>query len=248
MLAIGLNALTYAANVAACEPGETSDSRETGMGVGELLVLIASLALGVVLFVFVPLAVANLIGLAARAGTYNLVAGGVRVLLFLAYLWGIGKFSEIERVFAYHGAEHKAVSAFEAGAHMSVEEVKPFSRFHPRCGTSFVLLIIVVAIGFYAIADTTYLLVTGSAPAFATRFLVHLACLPIVAGIGFEILKLTGRNRNALWARIAASPGLWLQKLTTREPDEGQLEVAIAAVGMAVGSPVADESQHNVSA
>ncbi|HPU83772.1 MAG TPA: DUF1385 domain-containing protein [Candidatus Latescibacteria bacterium] len=237
MLGIGLNALTYSANVAASDGCDTPVKDRVSPA--EALLFVVSFVLGVGLFVFLPMAFATLAGLTNHPVAYNLFAGTVRILVFLFYLWAIGKIADVKRVFAYHGAEHKAVAAFESGldSELTAETARRFSRFHPRCGTSFVFLVVAVAIAFYAMTDSFYAVFAGKSPGLQTRFLLHLACLPVVAGFGYEVLKATGKSRNSRWARYISKPGLWLQRLTTREPDDDQLSVAIAAVCAAVGLP-----------
>ncbi|HOT35958.1 MAG TPA: DUF1385 domain-containing protein [Candidatus Latescibacteria bacterium] len=237
MLGIGLNALTYSANVAASDGCDTPVKDR--ISPAEALLFLISFGLGVGLFVFLPMALATLAGLTNRPVAYNLFAGTVRILVFLFYLWAIGKIADVKRVFEYHGAEHKVVAAFESGldSELTAQTARGFPRFHPRCGTSFVFLVVAVAIAFYAITDSLYALYAGNAPDLETRFLLHLACLPVVAGLGYEVLKATGKSRNSRRARYISKPGLLLQRLTTREPNDDQLSVAIAAVRAAVGLP-----------
>ncbi len=237
MLGIGLNALTYSANVAAPDGCDTPVKNRVSPA--EALLFVVSFGLGIGLFVFLPMAFATLAGLTNRPAAYNLFAGAVRILVFLFYLWAIGKIADVKRVFAYHGAEHKAVAAFESGldSELTAQTARRFPRFHPRCGTSFVFLVVAVAIAFYAMIDSFYAVYAGNAPRLQTRFLLHLACLPVVAGFGYEVLKATGKSRNSRLARYISKPGLVLQRLTTREPDDDQLSVAIAAVRAAVGLP-----------
>jgi uncharacterized protein YqhQ len=200
-----------------------------------VVTLVVSLGLGIGVFFFVPLAIAQLLQVERSALTFNLTAGVARVLLLLAYLWGIGRWGEIRRVFEYHGAEHKAIFARESGAALTVAGARPYARLHPRCGTSFMLIVILIAIAIFAVVDSLFPLVVGHRQSLAERFLTHLSLLPLVGGVGFELLKLSGRKRHLRLARWLMSPGLWLQRITTREPDDGQLEVALAALKAALG-------------
>ena len=163
----------------------------------------------------------------------------IRISIFLGYLWLISRMRDLQRVFEYHGAEHKTISCYEAGLALTPENAKRFSRLHPRCGTSFLLIVMIVAIFVFAPLGTPdwYLL-------FASRILG----IPLVAGIAFELIKWFGRNRTKRWARTLMWPGMQLQKLTTREPDLSQLAVAIAALEavLAVENPAEASDEDKV--
>jgi uncharacterized protein YqhQ len=178
---------------------------------------------------------------------FNTVAGMVRMSLLLCYLWAIARLPDVARVFQYHGAEHKSIFAHEHGANFAatpadsnsvsisassdpVEAAARESRFHPRCGTSFILIVALVCIAFFSVFDALYHQVGFSYANFAHRFLVHLPFVPVVAGIAFEVLKLSARFQNSPLVRPLILPGLWLQRITTREPDKRQLDVAIASI------------------
>jgi uncharacterized protein YqhQ len=145
----------------------------------------------------------------------------LRVSIFLAYLWLISRMRDLQRVFEYHGAEHKTISCYEAGLPLTPENAQQFSRLHPRCGTSFLLIVMIVAIFVFAPLGT---------PDWYWLFASRVVGIPLVAGLAFEVIKLFGRNRTKRWARVLMWPGLQLQRLTTREPDLSQLGVAIAAL------------------
>jgi uncharacterized protein YqhQ len=145
----------------------------------------------------------------------------IRIGIFLGYLWLISRMRELQRVFEYHGAEHKTISCYEAGLPLTPENAKQFSRLHPRCGTSFLLIVMIVAIVVFAPLGT---------PALPILLASRVVGIPLVAGLAFEVIKLFGRKRDKRWAQIAMWPGMQLQKLTTREPDLAQLAVAIAAL------------------
>ena len=145
----------------------------------------------------------------------------VRIAIFLAYIWLISRMRDLQRVFEYHGAEHKTISCYEAGLPLTPENAQRFSRLHPRCGTSFLLIVMIVAIFVFAPLgklDWQWL------------FISRVVGIPLVAGLAFEVIKWFGRNRTKSWARALMWPGLQLQRLTTREPDLAQLAVAIAAL------------------
>ncbi|MGI6551217.1 MAG: DUF1385 domain-containing protein [Syntrophomonadales bacterium] len=151
----------------------------------------------------------------------NLVEGILRILVFLAYVVAISHMQEIKRVFMYHGAEHKAVHTLEAGHQLSVENARSQSTLHPRCGTSFLLIVMVLSILVFT--------GLGEGPLW-WRVVSRVAVFPVVAGLGYELIKLTSRYANQGWAKCLMAPGLWLQKLTTGEPDEAQMEVALRAL------------------
>jgi uncharacterized protein YqhQ len=154
----------------------------------------------------------------------------IRLSIFLAYVWAITRLSRLQRVFEYHGAEHKTISCYEAGVALTPENAQRFSRLHPRCGTSFLLIVMIVAVVVFAPLGT---------PAWYWLLISRVVGIPLVAGLAFEVIKWFGRNRTKRWARILMTPGMKLQLLTTREPDLAQLAVAIAALEavLAVESP-----------
>ena len=163
----------------------------------------------------------------------------IRISIFLLYLWLISRMQDLQRVFEYHGAEHKTISCYEAGLPLTPENAKEFSRLHPRCGTSFLLLVMIVAIFVFAPLgklDWQWL------------FVSRIVGIPIVAGLAFELIKWFGRNRTKRWARVLMWPGMQLQRLTTREPDLSQLAVAIAALEavLAVENPAAASEEDKI--
>jgi len=184
--------------------------------------LVVSLLFGVGLFVALPML---LIGLVDRYITIpllsNLLEGLVRLLFFLTYLIAIRQMRDIQRVFAYHGAEHKTVNAHEAGVPLTTSEVKRFSTRHTRCGTSFLLIVLIL-----------FVLLTSmlGRPPLLLRLLSRLVLMPVVAALAYEFIKFTARHDNHPLVRVLTAPGLWLQRLTTQEPDERMLEVSIAAL------------------
>lgn len=177
--------------------------------------------LAVVLFMVLPTFLIGLIRpfVAVRL-LLSLIEAVVKIGIFLAYLFLVSRMREIQRVFAYHGAEHKTIACYEAGEELTPENVARHSRFHPRCGTSFILIVLVVSALVFSVVTWSNLLV---------RIALKLICLPLVVGIAYEIIKLAGRYTN-LCTRAVSAPGLWLQRLTTNEPDMSQIEAAIAAM------------------
>lgn len=250
-LAIGINALNFSMSVQekANQPSDLSEaarlpapaaksSRREGLWVA--LSLLSSFALALGLFQLLPYFVAGLLvggtkQAPANPMLFNLVAGAVRMALLLAYMWGISYLKDIGRVFQYHGAEHKSIFVHERRSPLDVASARVQSRFHPRCGTSFILIVALVCIGFFSVFDTVlWEAFHFSYPSALARFLLHLPLVPLVAGLAFEVLKLTARFQDSPWVRPLVAPGLWLQKITTQEPDEKQLEVAIESIRAAL--------------
>jgi len=174
------------------------------------------------LFFLLPVALTSLIrDQLPNSLVFVLVEKLVRITIFLTYLWAVSRMRELRRVFEYHGAEHKTISCYEAGLSLTPSNAQRFSRLHPRCGTSFMLIVMVVAIVVFAPLGT---------PAWYWLFASRIVGIPLVAGLAFEVIKWMGRNRTKRWARVLMTPGLKLQLRTTREPSLGQLAVAIAAL------------------
>ncbi len=189
----------------------------------------------VFVFFFLPLAISNFLNIDRNAVGFNLVAGAIRLTMFVLYVWGISFFGEFNRIFQYHGAEHKSIYAHEMGDELTPDRAATYTRFHPRCGTSFILIVALIAILIYAVSDTIYALYAGHPPTLLTRFGLHFSLLPFVAGGSYELLKLSGKTRDNRLTRILIQPGLWLQRITTQEPSPDQLEGGIVALQSALG-------------
>ena len=244
MLVIGIKTLNYSANVAMEDMEdqernkEDSSPKEGKKSSNDLLLALTAIGavlLGLGVFFFLPLFLSKLLGVERKALTFNLVAGAIRISLFIAYIWALSLVGEFRRVFQYHGAEHKSIFAYEAGENLSSETAQKYPTAHPRCGTSFILIVALFAILFYSLSDTVYFLITGVPPTIVKRYLIHFILLPLVAGGAYELLKLSGKKKDSKIVRIFSAPGVWLQKITTREPTQPQLEVAIAALENALG-------------
>jgi len=237
MLILGIKTLNFSADIAiqeqekieAAEKGEEFESKKkSSNSLALALSAIFAMGMGLFIFFFVPLWVADLLGVNKEALGFNLAAGTVRLTLFLAYVWLISQFKDFRRIFQYHGAEHKSIYALE-------ERAATHTRLHPRCGTSFVLIVALIAIMIYAISDTIYGMIVGHPPVLWERVIVHFSLLPIVAGGSYELLKLSGKTRENKLTQLLIKPGLWLQLITTKEPTKDQLEVAIVALETALG-------------
>jgi uncharacterized protein YqhQ len=243
MLVIGIKTLNYSAEVAVkeaerLEGKEKKDSffsSDTFKNIYLGFTVVFALALGIGIFFFLPLWFSQLSGVKKQALAFNLVAGAFRVTLFILYVWGISRIGEFKRIFQYHGAEHKSIYTYESGKDLTLENVREYGTRHPRCGTSFILIVAVFAIFVYSISDTIYFLLAGVPPTLPKRFLVHFCLLPLVAGVGYELLKLSGKARHNKIVKFLIAPGLWIQRITTQEPSDDQLEVAIVALQNALG-------------
>jgi uncharacterized protein YqhQ len=230
-LRIGFRALNISAN-AQLPPGEGGEDEEIGKGTWVGTVVFA-VALAIGLFFLLPVGITSLFkDSLPNSVVFVLVEKAIRITIFLGYLVLISRLPDLRRVFEYHGAEHKTIACFEGGEPLTPENAQRYSRLHPRCGTSFLLIVMIVAIFVFAPLGT---------PAWYILFPSRVVGIPLVAGIAFEAIKWFGRNRNKRWARVLMWPGLQLQRLTTREPDLSQLAVAIAAMEavLAVEDPLA---------
>ena len=224
-LKIGFKALGISANAQLPE-----DEKQIGGGTWGATVAFAML-FAVGLFFLLPAGITSLFGGALPGSVvFVIVEKVIRIAIFLGYIWLISRMRDLQRVFEYHGAEHKTIHCYEAGLPLTPENAQRFSRLHPRCGTSFLLIVMIVAIVVFAPLGQ---------PDWYWLFASRIVGIPLIAGLSFEVLKWFGRNRSKRWARILMAPGMQLQKLTTREPDLSQLAVAIAALEavLAVESP-----------
>jgi len=233
-LVLGIRSLLYSANVSLEE--EKADIS----GWFVWLMLLVSVGVAVVLFFMAPLFLANLIKpYITSAFVFSLVEGLIRVAIFALYLWLISLMPDIRRYFAYHGAEHKSINAYEAGVPLEVEAVKKYSTAHRRCGTSFLFVVLVIAIIVFALVGL---------PALWLMVLSRIVLVPVIAGLSYEVIYFTANHANNPVVRAISAPGLWLQAMTTREPTDDQLEVALAALNKAVELDQAEEAQPSTSA
>ncbi|MFC1551086.1 DUF1385 domain-containing protein [Candidatus Latescibacterota bacterium] len=239
MLFIGLETLNWSADIQMKyedkkEGVEDSKAKRFRDAVIMGATFVFAFSIAMLLFFMLPIYLATLLGLAKGALLFNLVAGAIRLVIFLAYIMLISKMEDVKRIFRYHGAEHMSIFAHEASEELNVESARTKSRFHPRCGTSFLLIVVLFSILFLGSADALFPLVFGHMQSLPERFATHLALLPLVAGISYELLKLSGRFRSNKLVKMLIVPGLWLQKLTTGHPDDDMLEVALCALNAAL--------------
>lgn len=246
MMYLGIRTLNYSAEVAMLD-AEQGDARKKGGSNGVdktpkgqttlalVATLIVALALGVAIFFVTPLVVTtHVFQLEQQAFEFNLVAGVIRIAILLAYLGAISLMKDIKRLFQYHGAEHKSVFAFELSDLLIPGQVQRHSRFHPRCGTSFLLIVMFVAILSFSLLDLLLIQWFGELT-LILRLVTHLPLIPVVGGIAYEFIKFSARHSTTWWGKMMIAPGLWLQRLTTKEPDEAQIEVALIALRCALG-------------
>ena len=216
-LVMGLKSLTYSAQMA----GEEEADKLTNKDIA--ITMVISLCAAILLFVVIPTASVNLITTDSHV-VMNLWEGLVRMIVFFLYIYGISRAKDIQRVFQYHGAEHKTIHAYEAGVELIPENVQKFSRLHPRCGTSFLLIVMIVSIFMFSFLGW---------PSLWERIISRVLLLPVVAGISYELIRFAGRSKNKIVHAISL-PGLWLQYLTTREPDDSMIEVAVKSLKAAI--------------
>lgn len=227
-MVVGYSCLMKSAEKAGVEEEPTKFDRwlEEKLGDNMMKVLggfavVLGVALAAVLFIFIPTGLSSLLKPLLGAGIgLSLIEGLIKVIILVGYMWLCSRMKDMRRVFEYHGAEHKSVACYEAGLPLTVENVRPQRRFHPRCGTSFLFLVVFISIivGSFISWDNP-----------AIRMLLKLALIPVVVGISYELIKLAGRSDGIL-TRIISAPGMWLQRITTCEPDDSQIECAIAAL------------------
>ena len=214
-LVMGMKALAYSAQVSGDED-EKLDSKEMA------LTIAVSAGLAILLFIVIPTwSMRFLTGVTQDHMALNLAEGVLRMAIFLAYIAAISSMNDIQRVFQYHGAEHKTIYTYEAGLPLKVENVRPFSTLHPRCGTNFLMIVMLISMFIFTFLGW---------PSLLERIASRIILMPVIAGVSYELIRYAGAHTDNPLVRIAITPGLLLQKLTTRQPDDSQIEVAIASL------------------
>ncbi len=225
-LALGMRSLVYSTNVALEEEGEEESTELSGWSVA--LLIATSMAFAIGLFFLLPLFVSAVFERFVESELLsNIVEGVVRLGLFLLYVWGIGFIPDIRRVFSYHGAEHMTVKAHEAGDPLEIEPIRKYSTAHPRCGTAFLLVVMVMAIFVFALMGR---------PPLVWLILSRPVLLPVIAALAYEVIRFSGAHQDNPLVRLITGPSLALQALTTRQPDDDQIEVAIHAMNLAMAA------------
>lgn len=219
-LYLGVTALNFSAEEASKEDPKAETKKSFWFSLAEMATLVVSFGIGILVFVVLPARVTEWLGFHDRVG-FGLVDGALRLVAFVLYLLLISQWRDLARVLGYHGAEHKAIHALERGAPLTPESVQSFSRFHPRCGTSFLFLVVVVSIVVFTFIGK---------PSGVGDHLLRIACMPLIAGVAFEFIRLSGKYADRPFMKALIWPGLQFQRLTTREPDLEMCEVAIAAL------------------
>ena len=227
-LILGIKSLQMSANLAVIDPASTNEKDEGIPTVVMATTLAVSLVFGISLFFLLPLGIVWALDSVIDSDLLSeIIEGVLRLAILVAYISAIGLLPDVKRVFAYHGAEHMTVHAHEAGLPLNVDNVRKFGTPHPRCGTAFLLTVVVVSVFVFA-------LLLG--PPLEWRIASRILLLPVIAAISYEIIRFSGAHQNSLLGQIVAKPGLWLQRLTTRQPDDQQIEVAIRAMETAIAA------------
>jgi uncharacterized protein YqhQ len=228
-MSLGFRALKFSANVALDEiPANDKGERLEISGWMAAINVIISVGFFIFMYKFLPLVAATELKrvnpIFGQQIIFNLVDGAIRIGLFLFFIWGVSLWPDIRRVYEYHGAEHKTVYAFENGDPLQTSAVQKYSTYHPRCGTSFLMTVMLISILVYTLIPVT---------TFWARFGVRIALLPVIAGLSYEIIRFAAKHRGSLFA-LMTTPGLWLQRITTQPPSDGQAECAILALEQAM--------------
>ena len=232
---IGYQTLNWSASIYEKEQGKRRKENSNTQIIMDYLGNILAILFAISLFILLPLFLTTSIVDDVNQPVYfNIISGSSRILIFISYLLIISQLKDVKRLFEYHGAEHKTVYNFESGKELSSKEAQKFSTKHPRCGTSFIFIIMLVTIFSYAILDSIALIFITELT-IPIRFIMHIICLPLVAGIGYEVLKFLASKQHIKLFRYLSKPGLWLQSITTKCPDEEQIDVAIYALKEAFG-------------
>lgn len=215
---------------------KVKEKKKKGMSnLGAIFTVAFALLLGISLFFILPLYLTTeIFSIEREALLFNFVSGVIRIIFFLVYVWGISLMKDVKRLFQYHGAEHKSIFTFEQKIFLSPENAQKFLTFHPRCGTSFLVMVMVISLIFFAFLDSIIMYYYGDINLFI-RLITHIPLIPVVGGIGYEAIKTSSKRADSKFVRILITPGLWLQRITTNEPDLKQLEVAITALKAALG-------------
>lgn len=221
-LIVGIKALNFSANEALVEEEGAEKEELSPLAMGGTMAV--AFGFGILLFFILPLYLTKLLVpvIGSSNIVFNMVDGVIRVTVFLLYIWSISRMKDIQRVFQYHGAEHKSIFAFEAGEELTVANVRKYSCLHPRCGTSFLLIVMLVSIVIFSLIPKLW--------PFYLKAGARVVFLPLIAGVSYELLKWSAKNDRSPLVRMVIAPGLALQRLTTREPDDSQLEVAIRSM------------------
>lgn len=232
---IGTKELIFASNQAGHEEEKMNDKEVKWT-------VVVSILMGVGIFMLLPSYIGGLFFREDRLAA-NVVEAIVKLIFFLGYIWGISFLKDIKRVFEYHGAEHKSIMNYEMEKELTPDNAKECTRFHPRCGTSFLLIVMFISILVFSLLDLIFGVPTDTIGLLLYKLFTRVLFVPFVAGISYELQRWTSYHLDNPLARLISAPGIWLQKITTSEPDESQLEVAIVALNIALGNEVINATE-----
>tara|TARA_B100000378_G_scaffold129343_1_gene104545 strand:+ start:3302 stop:4240 length:939 start_codon:yes stop_codon:yes gene_type:complete len=227
---MGMKTLQWSVDIAMPEEAEKQPGK-----LAHFFSTVFAIVLAISMFVVAPLGLTTwLLDIEREAVAFNIISGLFRISFFILYLLAISMMKDVKRLFRYHGAEHRVVFNFESGKDVNVDNAQSFSTYHPRCGTSFMFIVLLSAILVFALIDTIVIAIFGEITIFH-RLAFHLPLMPLVAGISYEIIKITARKDESLFFRSLRAPGLWLQHITTQPPEDDMVDVAITALQSAFG-------------
>tara|TARA_B100000446_G_C10534574_1_gene334919 strand:- start:257 stop:1195 length:939 start_codon:yes stop_codon:yes gene_type:complete len=227
---MGMKTLQWSVDIAMPEEAEKQPGK-----LAHFFSTVFAIVLAISMFVVAPLGLTTwLLDIEREAVAFNIISGLFRISFFILYLLAISMMKDVKRLFRYHGAEHRVVFNFESGKDVNVDNAQSFSTYHPRCGTSFMFIVLLSAILVFALIDTIVMAIFGEITIFH-RLAFHLPLMPLVAGISYEIIKITARKDESLFFRSLRAPGLWLQHITTQPPEDDMVDVAITALQSAFG-------------
>lgn len=230
-LVMGIKELTFSANESEEGDGKQLSNKEA------ILTTIISLAAGIGLFIVLPSVIGNFVSHANRIHS-NIIEAVLRLIFFILYIWGISFSKDVKRVFEYHGAEHKTIYAYENGEELTPENAAKYTTLHPRCGTSFLFIVMLTAIIVFSFIDFIVPVPHTFIEKIILRVVLRIMLMPLIAGISYEIQRYSSNHLDKWWVKFLASPGLALQKITTKNPDHSELEVAIVAMKAALGMEI----------
>jgi uncharacterized protein YqhQ len=244
MMFIGIETLNFSTEVAMKDieikertngNGKAPKTKTPASNFRLALTVMLSLILGIGIFFITPLIITTkLFNVEQNAFGFNLIAGGIRLSILVGYLMIIALMKDVKRLFEYHGAEHKAVFTFESMGDLTVESARQYTRFHPRCGTSFILIVMVISMLLFSILDSFLIMWLGKI-SLPVRMATHLPLIPLVGGVAYEFIRWSAKRSTTPLGKMLVTPGLWLQRITTNEPDPSQIEVALVALKCALG-------------
>lgn len=235
-LVLGVKELTFSANQSEMEEEKQLSQKEA------VLTTIGSLALGVGLFIVLPSLIGGFVFKDSKIHS-NILEAALRLIFFVFYIWAISFSKDVQRVFQYHGAEHKSIYAYENDMELTPQNAKEYTTLHPRCGTSFLLIVMLIAIIVFSTLDFILPPPATFQSKILTKVGLRVLFMPIIAGISYEIQRYSSNHLDKWWVKLLAAPGMALQKITTKEPDMSQLEVAIVALKVALGKDVENASE-----